>query len=562
MPSGITRDLGAGRRVVEASADQQLVDERVKRLGLSPRQIELNRLYSYYRTQQHDDCVNDWDGSPHADTLMRASIVASPSMPVGYQDISGGLDPVPLRFRRPSVPCNLVKVIVSRFTSLLFSEQQNPTWKVEGDPQTEDWIQSVSDTYGLWECMAATRDLGGGMGTGIPGFKIINGAVEFETFDARWCFPTFDPKKPTEMVKLEIRYMYPKDVQDPETREWTEEKFWYLRIIDQNTDCLWKPQPVGDGSAEPDWANPANVADLRRHEFGFVPVEWIPNQRVAGDIDGDPDCLGCYDYVDRIGEIDSQCHGGAVRNADPTPVIGSDGTMSNVRMGSKNAVKLEKGGTMAFAETSGAAIQSASTESDRLEAKVLRTAECVLPDQESTEGGPATATEIHKRTGAMHAKASRLRTQYGNHGAIPLMQKIIKVARKLAQGKPAVEGDTDERGQPVAPGMTIKGTIKVPPKFEDGKLTPRVLGNVEGAQLKLMWPPFSEPSPQDTVQIAQATALLVTSGIITKKTATRKVAPHYDIEDVNAEVAQAEKEKPKMPADLGARSLTELNQGR
>ena len=561
MPSGITRNLGAGRQVVDATADQQLVDERVRRLGLSPRQIELNRLYSYFRTQQNDDCANDWDGSPHADSLMRASIVASPSMPVGYQDIGGQIDPVPLRFRRPSVPCNLVKVVVSRFSSLLFSEQQNPTWKVEGDPLTEDWIQSVAETYGLWECMAAARDMGGGMGTGIPGFKIIDGEIEFETFDARWCFPTFDPKHPTELVKLEIRYMYPKEVRDPETHEWVEEKFWYLRIIDQNIDCLWKPQPVGDGSVEPNWGNPDNVAAMCRHEFGFVPIEWIPNQRVSGDIDGDPDCLGCYDYIDRIGEIDSQCHGGAVRNADPTPVIGSDGTLSNVRMGSKNAVKLEKGGTMAFAETSGAAIQSASAESDRLEAKVLRTAECVLPDQESTEGGAATATEIHKRTGAMHAKASRLRTQYGNHGAIPLMRKIIKVAKKLQQGRAAVDGDRDERGQPVAPGTTVKGMIKVPPKFEDGKLVARVLGNVEGAQLKLVWPPFSEPSPQDTAQIAQATALLVTSGIITKKTATRKVAPHYDIEDVNAEVAQAAKEKPAMP-DLGATSLVELNQGR
>jgi hypothetical protein len=546
--------------VVDATADQQLVENRIRRLGLSPRQVELSRLYAYARTQQHDDCASDWDGSPHADTLMRASIVASPAMPSNYTDVGGQTDPIPLRYRRPSVPCNLAKVIISRFTGLLVSEQQAPIWKVEGDRKTEAWVQAITETYGLWAKLIMVRNLGGGMGTGVMGFKIINDEVVFEEADPRWCSPEFDPRNPHELLKLEIKFMYPKDVQDPETFEWKEESYWYRRIIDVKYDVLWKPMPVGDGSAEPDWENKANCESVE-HGFGFCPWQWIQNLEVSGDIDGDPDCLGCYDYFDRIGEIDSQCHGGAVRNADPTPVVGTDGNLGSIKMGSKDVLKLEKGGTLAFAETNGSSLKAASDESDRLEKKALRTAECVLPD-EDTGDAAATATEIRGRTAAMHNKASLLREQYGNRGVALLMNKIVKVGRKLAAGKVAGEGVVDRNGQPVQPGMIVKGQIKLPPHFDDkGQPIPHELGTTEGAQLKLVWPPFSQPSPQDTLAKVQGVALARTSRVISQSTGVRHLAPDFNVENTSAELAEIKKE-PTPGADLAAQSLAELQQGR
>lgn len=548
MASAIHRDPAAGERLVNAVAQQDLVAEQMRRVGLSQRQVELNQLYSYARAQQHDTCALDWDGSPHPTAIDRQAIVSSNFLPQGWKDPGGNLDPLPLRYRRPSVPCHLGKVIPARFTALLFGEGTHPQWKVPGLPNTEAWIEAVSHSYDLWSKMTLVRDMGGGMGTAIIGFKIIDGEVVFEEFDARWAFPTFDPRRPGLLSMLEIRYMFPQETMDPQTGKWREDKFWYRRIIDTKSDCLWKPQLVGDGTQEPNWKDPATAASIVDHEFGFVPVWWIQNIEVTGDIDGDPDCHGCYDYFDRIGELDSQSHKGAVRNADPTATIASDGNYSTVQMGSDQVLKMEKGATAGYLESQGTAVKAASDESDRLRSKALEIAECVMPDQEDREGGPVTATEMHKKTAAMYAKAARMRQQYGSKGLVPMMTALVKVAQKLSTA--TVVGDA-----------IVRRPIKLPPKMDEQQMGAYQLDPSDNAQLKLEWPPFAEPTPGDTLSTAQATVLLVGSGIVTKKTATRKVASHYNIEDIDAEVAQAAKEKPVMP-DLGAQSLSELNQGR
>ena len=548
MASAITRDPSAGERLTNAVAQQELVAEQVRRLGLSQRQIELNRLYSYARAQQHETCSVDWDGSRHPTTIDREAITTASFLPQGWKDPGANLDSMPLRFRRPSVPCHLGKVIPARFTALLFGEGTHPQWKVPGMPETEAWAEAVSETYGLWSKMAMVRDLGGAMGTAVVGFKIIKGKVIWEEFDARWCYPTFDPEDPGQLKQLEIRYMFPQEILETSTGKWREERFWYRRIIDTEVDTLWKPQLVGDGTQEPKWSDPTTVDKMVKHNFGFVPIEWTQNIEVTGDIDGDPDCHGCYDYFDRIGEIDSNAHKGVVKNTDPTATLASDGQYSNVQMGSDMVLKMEKGGVAGYMEINGTSIEAADKESDRLRAKALEIAECVLPDQESSESA-ATATEILKRSAAMYAKASRMRQQYGSKCLVPLMSKLIRAAQKL--GKATAVGE-----------QIVRQTITLPPKMEGKEIKAYALDESGGAQLKLEWPPFAEPSPADTGLLATATNTLVMGGIISKRTATRKMAPHYNIEDIDGEVAQAAKEKPAMPADIGGQSLTELNQWR
>jgi hypothetical protein len=562
MASGITRDIGAAGQVAGAVADQQLVNERMKRLGLSPTQVELNRLYAYYRTAQHDACAVGWDGDPHVDAVSREGICSSPLLPAGYEDVGKNLSNLPLKYRRPAVPCHLCHVIVSRFTELLFTESQSPAWKMAGDPDSESWVQAVTKDGALWSTMTQTRDLGGAMGTGIPGFKIIDSVVMFETFDRRWCFPTFDPAKPGQLSKLEIRYMYPKEERNPETGQWEEKKYWYRRTIDTEADVLWKPQDVGDGSTEPKWDDPTTVQQMVKHGYGFVPIEWIPNLPVSDDIDGDPDCLGCYDYFDRIGELDSQCYTGAARNADPTPVLSSDGMFEQVKLGSATAVKTEKGGSLGYAESTGSSITIASTESDRFQKKALQLARCVLPDEEGAEvRGAVTATEINKRTASMHAKASLLRQQYGR-GATLLMQKLLEVARKMGKGQQAAEPIKTTTGQEIPAGTLVRSEIKLPPKVDkEGHAQPERLGDVQGVTLELVWPPFSQPTASDTLTKTQATVQARVGRLISIDTAVRHLAPDFNIDDTSAEV-EALKKEPAPGGDLAAQSLKELQEGR
>jgi len=548
MASGITRDIGAPNRIIDTVADKELVMERDRRLGLTERQVELNRRYAYYRTQQYDTCMVDWDGSQHADTLTRESIASQAVLPPGYQDPGGGLANLPLRYRRPSAPAQLGKVVVDRFSDLLFSEQQNPLWKVPGDADTEAWCQEVTKRYMLMSTAALCRSMGGAMGTAVIGFKLINGRVVFEEFDARWCFPSFDAKDPTELVELEIRYMYPKEERDPETGAWKEERYWYRRIIDREVDCLWKAMPVGDGSEEPNWTDPATVDSMVKHDLGFVPVEWIQNLRVSGDIDGDPDVLGCYDNIDRISELRSGAHKAALRNADPTPHIASDGSFQTVTLGSDSAIQTEKGGQVGYLESQGSGAKTALEVAAEFRREVLETCACVLPEEEKEVGsGSPTATEIVKRVAAMHAKASKLREQYGA-GLVKLMRKLITSVVKLGMAK--ADG-----------GQIVRRTIDLPQRLVDGNWQDHKIGATAGKHLELVWPPFSAPTPQDTATKVTATVAARNGRVITLGTAVRHVSPDFNIEDPNREVEQLQKEPPP-GGDLAAQSLKELNEGR
>jgi hypothetical protein len=548
MASALSRDPVYGAaRTVDAVNDKMLVQAKLKRLGMSPRQMELNRMYSYFRTQQHESCAVDWDGSEHSDPVTREAIVTQRTMPPGYKDL-GSISDLPLRYRRPSVPCHMCKVIVSRFTGLLFSEETHPTWKVLGDPDTEAWVAAVTKHYGLWSKLALVRDMGGAMGTPVMGFKIIDGRVIFEEFDARWCFPKFEVRNPKELEELEVKYIYPKDVQDEETGDWREENYWYRRLITKSADVLWKPIAVGDGD-EPNWQDPQNVADGRTHDLGFVPVVWGQNIEVSGDVDGDPDCMGAYDYFDRIGELDSQCHKGALRNADPTPVVESDGNLTNVKLGSEMALKLEKGANAHYLEIAGGSVKAAAEQADRLRSKALEVCECVLPDQEATDGAPQTATEIHKRTAAMYARAARLREQYGNRLVVPLMQKLVRVARKVTSASKGPDGSI------------VRGGISLPPAIEGKQAKEIRLGNVQSAQLELVWPPFSVPTADEGNTVVTATAAAVNARVVSRETAVRHVAPVFNIEDIDAELEKIEKDGPPPGQDLAAAGLGNLQQG-
>ena len=544
MASGIQYEPKAGQNVIGAVGDKVQSNDSVKRLGLSPRQQRLNRMYSYFRTQQHDICKLAWDGTPYSDGIERESIASAGFLPPGYWDAGGQTErPVPLRFRRPSAPYHLGKSVVERFTGLLFSESQHPIWTVPGDPKTEDWIVGVTEEASLWANMMQARDMGGSMGSVGLGFKIIDGTPVCEIHDARWATPEFD-RKTGRVMSLEIRYMEPVEMRNRETGEWEDVPHWYRRYIDDQFDVEWKPMPVGDGKTEPDWENPRNVAQAVEHGFGFCPVVWIQNLPVLGDTDGDPDCHGCWDFFDCIDAQYSQVNRAGLNNGDPTPWAATDATLASVKLGSDGFLKLPAGSTAGFLEINGASIKLGMEIADKFRDRALEIACCVLP--ENTGGREAvTATEVVKRYGPMFSKADRMREQYGN-ALVQWIQMVVRAARQLAR---PVEVEDAEGGK-----RRVIRAITLPPKVVDGKLVPRELGDVEGAVPKLEWPKYAVPTPQDVGMAVDAAGKAVTLRLISQERGIQHVAEYFNIENVREEVAKIQKEKPE-DEDLAAAAL-------
>lgn len=310
-------DPGAGKRNVDrvAASGQVMGDE--KRRKLSKRQRRLNKLWGFYRVEEYLSRKHDWNG----DRVREDDIIGRPEpIPPGFEDMGGGT--VSLKDRRPTSPLGLARTIITRFTGLLFSNKRNPHIAVDGDEDTEYVVTELAKAGRLWPTMVRARNYGGGMGSACVGFKFVDGEIVFEAFDPRWCFPKFMDADKRILSSIEIRYTTTREVRDEEGN-WKEKLFWYRRVIDENVDKIWTDVP--DEGEEPEWANIA--AEEQAHNLGEIPVEWIQNIVVDDDIDGDPDCQGCYDLIEAIDSLLAQAHYGVLMNClgAETPFITSAG---------------------------------------------------------------------------------------------------------------------------------------------------------------------------------------------------------------------------------------------
>jgi len=542
MPTPGAATAGPSRNLIRAAGASGAIQDfkaRNKTLGMTQRQRDLNFLWAIYRCDRYSARVYNWDGSEAlspldaeaiaaGDTPMRASYAAP-----GF--VTQGAGEMPLRFRRPSAPYNLVRVIVDRFTGMLFSERHHPQIRVEGDPQSEDWLSCVAEVGRLMPQFMGGRDWGGAVGTAVVGFTLIGGKPTFYCHDPRWCYPDFTNRHTLELRRLEERYYYPIEGFDPITGEPVVQDFWYRRVIDTTTDTEWPPIPVADGE-EPDWdayvpqpgEEPGEgMAKVVEHGFGFVPVVWIQNTVSRDTADGDPDCVGIYELTEEIDTLIAQANRGILANSDPSTVIDTDldpEELGTVRKGSGRAIILKKGDGMKYLEISGTGPEAAFKAAEDLRQKALEVAQCVL---EHPDVANRTATEVNRQYESMHARADRLREQYGERGIKPLLEKFIAAARILAGRNLGV----------VLPPKAVPDPATGVTSYVD-----RTLGQTP-ATIKLVWPPYETPNLQDVDLATRAAGMAKQAGLLDTEHAVSFVAPYYRVEDVPGMMAAIKKEQ-------------------
>jgi hypothetical protein len=542
MSSGTKFEPYAGKKVSGAMADQMMA--KVARLGMSPRQMQLNHYYSWYKCCNYDARRVDWDGRERADPVDHEAIAHAGFIPPGFYDAGATF---PLKFRRPTAPYALVKVIVDRFTGLLFSEGRHPQVRVEGDPDTEDYIGALAEEARLWQAMIRARTFGGATGTVVVGFQFIEGRPVVEVHDPRWVRPDFADRATHRLRAIEKRFMFPIEIQDPESGAWIPVPHWYRRVINEQEDVLWKPVPVGDGD-EPNWDDPNLIEAQVEHGLGECPVVWIQNIPVEDDIDGDPDCHGVYDMVESIDALIAQANRGIIANSDPTVVIVSPDNLPEVRKGNENAIKLTQG-SAGYMEASISGPKAALEMADMLRKKVLEVAQCVLEHPE--QGGARTATEVKLVYSSMTAKADVLREQYGERCVKPLLEMMLRAAQKVTA--PVQDEEGIRRGKLNLPDRVVRG--------ENGSISrePRKLGT--GGAIKLQWPDYFEASLQDIELVTRAAGEAKALGLLDAEHAAKKVAPYYDVEDVPAMLEKVKSEAKERADEIAAQSLAGLNMG-
>jgi hypothetical protein len=492
------------------------VDGDRRRLGMSPRQQVLDKLYSYYRCDQYAARTVSWDGSKHVGMVERDTIALAGYVPPGFYVANS--ETLPIHFRRPTTPYHLCKVIVDRFTSLLFSQKRHPKITVAGDMKTEDFLQAVVEEGRLWPTMMAARAFGGACGTTVVGFKMLQGRPVFEVFDPRWATPKFLDRQQLVLQSLDYRYIFVQEVRD-EKGNWYEVEWWYRRVIDTKSDTIFQPVMV-DQPGDVQWI-PGEKVD---HNLGFCPVVWIQNMANTTDLDGDSDCVGIYELVEAIDRLNAQGEKGTLANSDPTTVVTTDAPMGEVKKGSGFALKLPAGSDAKYMEMTGSGIEQAKTKADDYKAMALEVAQCVL--ENPGQGIEKTATEVERSYASMLAKADILREQYGEMGVKRLLNMVLVAAKRLMT--PRRDGDSI-----VVYSFTLPDKVVVNERTGAVVRTKRELGNGP-YQVSLGWPPYFESSSKDATFAIQSAIAAKGSGLVDDLTAAKYVAQYFGVEDVRS----------------------------
>lgn len=532
MLNAVSNKVGPGVGGADAGANPM---DRIARLGMSPRQQALNRLWAWYRCSNYQARSMDWDGRKVVEPLDVEAIASRGFVPPGFVDAGQSM---PIKFRRPTAPYALVKVVVDRFTGLLFSEHQHPDIDVAGDWQTEEYLKGIADVSRLWQTMIRARGMGGAMGAVCVGFQFADGKPVIELHDPRWTKPDFIDRATHKLRSIDKRFMYPQEVRDPATGRYVTVNYWYRRYVDEERDVLFKPVEVGNGQ-EPAWEVEREVS----HGFGFCPVVWVQNLPVEDEIDGDPDCHGAYDMVEAIDALIAQANRGIIANCDPTLVITSKAEMgTEIRKGSDNALKLPEG-SVNYLEMSGSGPKAALDFAEQLRKYFLEVVQCVL---EHPDTGGKTATEIERSYASMLAKADVLREQYGERCVKPLLEMMLKAARTLEEPRAQMVEQPGPDGQPVQQQVLLRQKLTLPPVYEKDEqgqdvARERVLG--PGGSLELKWPGYFRSALGDVNQAVQAAVGALSGGIVDDETAVKFIAPYFEVEDAMALVDKVRKAK-------------------
>jgi len=519
-------------------------------MPMTDRQLELDRLWRYYRCANYEGRKYDWNGQPTLPKIEHEVVATEGFMPAGFYD-AGQTGDFPLKFRRPTAPFYLAKVIVRRFTSLLFSQKKHPKIAAD-DPLTEDWLTGFADATRLWVQMAKARNYGGAMGSSGLGFKIVESVPYVEVHDPRWVNVDFADREELIVRSFEKKYQFPKEVINPLNGEREEQWFWYRRVIDEEQDSVWNEVPVDSStSEEPQWdAIPHHTV---AHNFGFCPIVWIQNTAIDDAVDGDPDCHGIYDTIEAIDALWSQANRGTVANCDPTVAIVSDADFMGIRKGSGNALQVEKGGSVNYLEMTGEGGKAAVELAEKLEEKALIVARCVL---DTNFSGPArTVEEVDKNYSNMIEQCDELREQYGERGVKRLLAMVLKIARQFDRTWVDTTGPLP---------TLVRGLIKLPKKRETDEATgqsvwlQRQVGL--GEQIELTWPNYFEPSQEAIGAAVTAAGQAKQYALVDAETATKFVAPFFQIENIREVVEKAKADQQSM-ADAFAEQATAAGQG-
>ncbi len=433
------------------------------------------------------------------------------------------------------------------------------------------FLEAVVDQAKLKRAASELLESGMGCKTAVAIGCVRDGKLCIETTKAKWCTVKRNPKRPSEVESLEIRYPYLREYFDTRERKWAVECLLYRRVIDANSDTTFKPARASEDGEEPDtWT--VDKDKSIDHKLGFCPVVWYAHRKRCATVaeeDGTAIHENLLDEIDGLNMALSLRHRAAMYASDPQIVeIGVEkgynpapsGRQPEVVLGggtdpvtgnrtpsyvipAKNgkAARMRGVGVVWTYERGenvdvkmltlpGDALKSADDNVRDLRSKVAEALGVVFVDPDNAK---FSAELSGKALARLYDRQIRLcdkeREDFGDECLLAIVDMLLRIALSVGKRK-------DE-------ALYLAGLTEVLPILE--RFQANVVGGKQrwfSPQLDLAWGPYFEPSETDAKALVEYVSAAHTAGLITKYTAVEELGDVFAIGNVDGYLDELEQE--------------------
>jgi hypothetical protein len=458
-----------------------------------------------------------------------------------------GMQTPPVCERTPNAPYHLGRVIVNRFTELLFGEHRFPKVEVPNSHETEVFLNELAKSVQLKAHMIEAATLGGSQGSVVTMFKAVKGKFQLESFNSKWVTPEWEDYHSGEMYAFKVSYPYEDYAYDEQLKEWVLKLFLYTRIVTQEIDVTFFPQEAewkygfnaGVQLKDPKEQLRVNPDEAFYHGFGFVPAVFIQNLPRHDQIDGDSSFECAEELIERLSENLSAIHSALQGNLDPTLILKitpedykklqlMGGVISTGSNGA--AIVVGDKGDAKYIEIQCEGIKVAMEVIGMMRTYALELADCVIADPHRLTGAAQSAAAMKLLYAPMLSKCDMLRTQYGENGIRKLLGKMLSAYRLLTAVR-TLEDGTQTQGK-------FKDL-----KYKDPKTQKLVVAkpdmDTDPDDMGLKWGDYFMATTADVFQAVEA-AVMATGNkpVTTQKRAAAYVASFLEDPDLETTLAE------------------------
>lgn len=419
-------------------------------------------------------------------------------LPAWDQALSADESYIPVRKRQPLLQFGLANALMSRLASKLVSKRNFPKFKVEDDPDTEEFLRMVIQATKLTSSLMepVKRELVAG--SSLVRFSIVDGAYKIEHYLSKWCFPEFLPNGQLKFVK--VQYVY-EDFEDLDEQKQPKKK-WYRIDLGMQTDIKYKATEFKQ-DAEPEFKVESSV----KHDLGYVQAEWFRTSIENNNIDGQSLIADSLGFIDELNYSMSQSSNAIGYNQDPQLALShmDEDDVEKLIRSSQKAWNLGKEGEATFLESTLNGVNVAMEFRDKVKMSIQEMTRVVLLDPEKMVAHAQSAKAMEVMHGPMVELIEELQPQ--------IEENIKNLVLKIALTTLIHNG----RGGQVP--------ITIPKGFA-----------IKSLNVTVAWPDIFPKTMQDLQQKVQVASTASSANLISRETLTRWLAKEFDIEDVEEEV--------------------------